>query len=160
MVFNRILLDELVDNQRKNIPTKRKLQYGDMTRILKYTDSSIFSDKCCIWKGYVCSLNGGKNLYINFYFNKRKTQISKILYDNYIGDIESNEFVKNTCESGGKCCNVYHLAKFVKEYMNNSDSESGSDSKSDSNSDSNSDSDSNSVSNSDSNNSNEFKIIF
>ena len=148
MVFNRTLLDELVNNQRKNIPTKRKLQYGDMSRILKYIDKSMFDDSCCIWKGYVCSLNGGKNLYINFYFNKKKTQISRILYDNYIGDIENNEFVKNNCVSGGKCCNVYHLTKYTKEYMNDSTSESDdSESLSESNSESNSDS-------------NEFKIIF
>lgn len=113
MVLNKKhIIDELISKQRKIMPQKRKLNYGDMSRIIKYVDKSLFDDECCLWKGYVCCFNKNKNYYINFFFGGKKIQINRLLYENYIGDVEQNEIIKNICENGGKCCNVYHYGKF------------------------------------------------
>jgi len=113
MVLNKKhIIDELISKQRKIMQQKRKLNYGDMSRIIKYVDKSLFDDECCFWKGYVCCFNKNKNYYINFFFGGKKIQINRLLYENYIGDVGKDEIIKNICESGGKCCNVYHYGKF------------------------------------------------
>jgi len=113
MVLNKKhIMDELISKQRKIMPQKRKLNYSDMSRIIKYVDKSLFDDKCCLWKGYVCCFNKNKNYYINFFFGGKKIQINRLLYENYIGDVGKKEIIKNICENGGKCCNVYHYGKF------------------------------------------------
>ena len=62
---NKILLNEMIEKQRKNCPAHKLLSKSDIKRIIKYTNTSIFSnDKCCIWQGYITN-NKGK--YINFY---------------------------------------------------------------------------------------------
>lgn len=122
MVLNKKnILDELISKQRKIMPQKRKLNYGDMSRIIKYVDKSLFDNDCCLWKGYVCCFNKNKNFYINFFFGGKKIQINRLLYENYIGDVEKDEIIKNTCESGGKCCNVYHYGKFKINEFNHDD---------------------------------------
>ena len=112
MIDKKYIMDELLKMQRKNISHKRKLNYNDMYRISKFVNKSLFDDKCCLWTGYVCSVNKNKIYYINFFFGGKKIQINRLLYENYIGDIKPTEIIKNICENGGKCCNVYHYGKF------------------------------------------------
>jgi hypothetical protein len=173
MVLNKKhIMDELVSKQRKIMLQKRKLNYSDMSRIIKYVDKSLFDDVCCLWKGYVCCFNKNKNYYINFFFGGKKIQINRLLYENYIGDVEKDEIIKNICASGGKCCNVFHYGKFKINEDINIDTDSNSDSDYDNDNDNNdnknndnknnknNDNKYNDINNNLINNIDEFKIIF
>ena len=118
-IDNNIILKELLKKQIKNIPTERKLNYNDIKRISKFLSSSIFNEnKCALWNGYVTNdKNQSKGTYINFYFNKKKIALHRLLYINYIEDITGNEYIKFVCNNKGKCCNIYHMKKYL--YNNN-----------------------------------------
>ena len=71
-INNNGILNELFINQLKNINPKKKLNYCDIQRISKFLKSSIFSNTCSLWTGYITNdKNINKGVYINFYFNKR-----------------------------------------------------------------------------------------
>lgn len=110
------LLNELISKQIKdsNLYPKKKLQYNDLKRICKYINGSIFDEnKCCIWNGYITNENKpNKGTYINFYFNRKKIAIHRLLYINFVGNLNNDEYLKFSCENKGKCCNVTHLKKF------------------------------------------------
>jgi hypothetical protein len=109
------LLKELLSKQVKNIDAYKKLQFADMRRICKYISTSIFDqNKCCIWNGYITNINNSaKGTYINFYFQKKKKALHRLLYINFIGELTNNEYLKFSCENKGYCCNIYHLNKFA-----------------------------------------------
>lgn len=113
------LLDILIDNQLDNIPKSHLLSVQDMKRILKYIDTPIFGDDCCIWTGYVTNKNKkNKSPYINFYYNKKKVALHRLLFINYISDLGENEYIKCTCGNRGVCCNVDHYEKHAYKTMN------------------------------------------
>lgn len=107
-------LKELLLNQLKNINPNKKLNYGDMKRISKFLTNSIFHDTACsLWNGYVTNeKNQTKGTYINFYFNKKKIALHRLLYINYIGEISNKEYIRFTCDNKGKCCNINHMKKY------------------------------------------------
>ena len=110
------LLNIMLEKQLPNINVKHKLQYADLKRICKYVESSPFNniDECCIWKGYITNLtNKTKGVYVNFYFNGKKTALHRLLYINFIGELNDSEYLKFTCENKGKCCNLTHIKKFT-----------------------------------------------
>ena len=111
---NNELFKELIQRQRKNILTDKKLQLNDLKRICKYVDTSIFEeDECCIWSGYITNINNAtKGTYINFYFKKKKVALHRLLYCNFIDDLNSDEYLKFNCDNKGMCCNIHHLKKF------------------------------------------------
>lgn len=112
-VESRKILKELVSMQLKNIPIDKKLRYKDLHRITKYIDSSIFSDECCCWNGYVTNLkNVSKGTYINFYFRNKKVALHRLLYNNFVGVMDDDEYLKFSCDNRGKCCNVNHMIKY------------------------------------------------
>ncbi len=108
------LFKELISKQIKTVPINKKLHYADMKRICKYISGSIFDEnKCCIWNGYVTnSNNNNKGTYINFYFKKRKAALHRLLFSNFVGELEPDEYLKFNCENKGNCCNITHLKKF------------------------------------------------
>ena len=108
-----IILCELIKNQKKNnIILDKKLSYQDLKRISKYLSVSIFGDECSIWNGYITVIkNDNKNSYINFYFMGRKYALHRLLYMNYIGDLNDSEYIKFSCINKGKCCNINHFYK-------------------------------------------------
>lgn len=108
------ILNELLNKQLRKIPNEKKLRYSDMKRMCKYINDNIFDEnKCVIWDGYITNTNkSDRGLYINFYFKGKKTALHRLLYYNFIGDLEDDEYLKFTCENKGKCCNVHHLQKF------------------------------------------------
>lgn len=114
MISNSILLKELLDKQLKDVPLKYKLQYGDLKRISKYINTSIFNEQtCCIWTGYVTNENKkNKGTYINFYFKQKKMALHRLLYMNFIGDLTNDDYLKFNCDYKGKCCNVHHMKIF------------------------------------------------
>jgi len=107
-------LKELLLNQLKNIHPNKKLNYGDMKRISKFLTNSIFHNTdCSLWNGYVTNeKNQTKGTYINFYFNKKKIALHRLLYINYIGEISNKEYIRFSCENKGKCCNINHMRKY------------------------------------------------
>jgi len=107
------LLVELLQRQRKDVPTDKKLFLNDIQRICKNINGSIFEEgDCCLWEGYVTNLNKNKKgTYINFYFKNKKVALHRILYVNYIGELDKNHYIRYTCENKGICCNVNHLKR-------------------------------------------------
>ena len=111
---NDKILKELIQNQKKNIIDK-KLMYCDLRRISKYLTKSIFNDECSIWNGYITTIkNDEKSSYINFYYNGKKFALHRLLYQNYISDLNDSEYIKFNCHNKGKCCNINHIYKIVK----------------------------------------------
>lgn len=108
---NNFFLQELIDNQLKSINSENKLSYSDMKRICKNLKKSIFdkdSNECVLWTGYITNNKNGKQ-YINFYFKKKKVALHRLLYMNYVGNVNSNEYLKLTCKNSGKCCSIHHI---------------------------------------------------
>ena len=69
--YNVKILEELIKNQKENIPLNYKLTYSDIKRLSKNIDTSIFGDECSIWKGFV-NIKSNDKKYVNFYFRKKK----------------------------------------------------------------------------------------
>ena len=113
-------LKELILYQLKNIPANRRLLYKDLSRISKYIGSSIFDEeKCCIWEGYVTNAkNVKKGTYINFFFRNKKVALHRLLYENFIGSLGDDYYLKFSCENDnkGKCCNIKHMIKYKYNY--------------------------------------------
>lgn len=103
-----IIYQELIQKQRKNLVGDRKLSLQDLNRIASYLPDSIFTDKCSLWEGYVTEINN--NSFVNFFFNGKKQALHRILFYNFINDVNSNEYLKFTCENKGKCCCVNHIS--------------------------------------------------
>ena len=108
------ILSELLNKQIKNIPNDKKLQYIDLKRVCKFIPTTIFDDnQCCLWNSYVTNQNSNnKGLYINFYFRQKKAALHRLLYSNFVGELDTDEYLKFTCENKGKCCTVSHLNKY------------------------------------------------
>jgi hypothetical protein len=114
IAYKKKLLTELITNQLPDVPLDKKLSYKDLLRITKYINTSLCTDKnCCIWNGYVTNSNNGtgKGLYINFFFRNKKVALHRLLYENFIGILDENEYIKFSCENKGKCCNIKHFIK-------------------------------------------------
>jgi len=112
---DNIILKELINKQLKNVNIHNKLKFNDIKRISKFIRSSIFDENnCSLWHGYITNdNNSSKGTYINFYFNKKKIALHRLLYENYVDSINDDEYIKFTCINKGKCCNINHLKKFL-----------------------------------------------
>jgi hypothetical protein len=117
---SNLYLKDLLNKQLPNIGFSKKLNYNDIKRISKFLSSSIFDPNvCCIWHGYITNeLNPSRGTYINFYFNKKKIALHRLLYMNYIGEISKNEYIKFNCLNKGKCCNINHMNKYLYNNVN------------------------------------------
>lgn len=107
---NKILID-LINNQKDDIDGNKKFDVKSLQRISRNLDDTIFSNKCVIWKGYITYISNTDTHYINFFFNGKKHALHRLLYLNYIGEVNKNEYLKYTCENKGKCCNINHIYK-------------------------------------------------
>ena len=106
--YNTEILEELISKQKSNIPLIYKLSYSDIKRLSKNLDTSIFGEECSIWKGFV-NMKSNNKKYVNFYFRKKKIAINRILYLNYIGELDSSEYLSYSCANQGVCCNINHI---------------------------------------------------
>ena len=110
------LLTELCLKQRKKADKKYFLELNDIIRLLKNIDNSIFNkNECVLWKGYLTKCNNNKSCYVNFYLKKRKLALHRILYINFIDDLDIKYYLKFTCNNPGKCCNINHIIKVYNE---------------------------------------------
>ena len=109
---NNDILIELINNQLKTLPNDKKLLYNDLKRICKYIKTSIFTDECSLWYGYITIIkNDEKKSYINFYYAGKKYALHRLLYINFKGDLSDSEYIKFNCCNKGKCCNINHFYK-------------------------------------------------
>lgn len=118
-------IKELVSNQLEHVNPTRRLVHKDICRIVKYLNSSIFDEnECCIWDGYITNAtNSKKGTYINFFFRNRKVALHRLLYENYVGELGDDYYLKFSCDDDknkGKCCNIHHMIKY--KYNNSSES--------------------------------------
>lgn len=111
------VFNELIKKQRLSCKENKKLTLQDIRRISKNIKKSIFdSSGCSLWDGYVTNKNKEfKSSYINFYFRHRKVALHRLLYENYVSDIEENQYIKYKCKNKGICCNVNHMYTIEKE---------------------------------------------
>jgi hypothetical protein len=109
------ILRELFEKQLKNVPIDRKLHFKDLRRITKYINTSIFDpDNCCMWNGYVTNeTNIKRGTYVNFFFRKKKVALHRLLYENFVGCLGNDSYLKFSCDENGagKCCNISHMIK-------------------------------------------------
>lgn len=108
---NKTLFHELITKQRTDCKENRRLTLHDIKRISKNINSSIFdTSNCCLWGGYITNKNNtNKSKYINFYFRHRKVALHRLLYENYVSEIEDNQYIKYLCPHKGFCCNINHM---------------------------------------------------
>jgi hypothetical protein len=109
-----IIFQELIQNQRKNIISDKKLSLSDLKRISLYLSNSIFTSDCSLWDGYVTEIKNN-NAFVNFFFNGKKYALQRLLYINYVGYLNDSEYIKFSCDNKGKCCNVNHFHKIIKD---------------------------------------------
>ncbi len=113
------ILSKLIKNQRNDIPLDKKLSFTDLTRISNNLPNDIFSEECCIWSGYVTNLKSNKkNSYVSFFYKNKKVSLHRLLYSNYIGNINDNEYIKYTCNNKGTCCTINHMKKVLHDNIN------------------------------------------
>lgn len=110
MEKNQILIN-MIQKQRKCLPFKFKLEFEDIKRVVNNINNDLFGNECCVWNGYVTNGIKDKAKYVNFYFKHRKIALHRILYINYIGDINEKQYLKFTCQNKGTCCNINHVEK-------------------------------------------------
>lgn len=112
---NNLFLKELLNRQLKNISPSKKLNFNDIKRICRFISNSIFEEeKCSLWNGYITNENNNlKGTYINFYFQKKKIALHRLLYMNYIENLSDDEYIKFSCDNKGKCCNINHMKKYT-----------------------------------------------
>lgn len=117
------MVSELINNQLKNINSNKKLTFRDIKRICKNVNTNMFDKKkCSLWTGKVTNMNSdNKGKYINFYFRGKKRALHRLLYINFVGELNDDEYLKFCCENKGICCNIHHLKKF--KYQKNDNSE-------------------------------------
>ena len=107
---NKILV-EMINNQLEDIDNTKRLDVKSLQRISRNIDGSIFGDECVLWQGYITYIESTNVHYINFFFNGKKHAIHRLLYLNFIGDVNANEYLKYSCPNKGKCCNINHIYK-------------------------------------------------
>ena len=116
---NNTIFQELILKQRKDCNIDRKLTFMDLKRVSKNLTVSIFDvSQCSIWNGYITNKKNSKTCYINFYFRQQKVALHRLLYENYVDNLETNQYVKFTCLCKGRCCNVNHMKTITKEKKN------------------------------------------
>jgi hypothetical protein len=120
------IINNLFANQIKNIDSKYCLNSKDIIRFASYISSDPFSEtECCKWKGAI-SKSSHQSKYINFWFNKKKQALHRILYLNYKGELPKNKYLRFSCPNQcmkGICCNINHLELINKEEDIDSDTE-------------------------------------
>ena len=120
------IIKKLFDYQIKNIDSKYCLNSKDIIRFASYISSDPFSEtECCKWKGAI-SKSSHHSKYINFWFNKKKQALHRILYLNYKGELPKNKYLRFSCPNAnmrGICCNINHLELINKEDDIDSDTE-------------------------------------
>jgi len=112
------IINNLFSKQINEIDSKYRLNSKDIIRLASYITSDPFSEtECCKWKGAI-SKSSHQSKYINFWFNKKKQALHRILYLNYKGELSKNKYLRFSCPNQcmkGICCNINHLELINKD---------------------------------------------
>ena len=106
------ILAQMMIKQRTKINKNYKLSISNLLKLIKNIDTSISpfdKNKCCIWKGYHVTNEKNNIKYTNFYLNNKKIALNRLLYINFVDDIEENSYLKYNCSNKGICCNINHI---------------------------------------------------
>jgi len=88
----------------KEIGNYGKMDFHDIKRLDMYIKGNIFvSDNCCLYTGEI------KKKYSTISYKGKKVSVLRLLYHNYINDVESEDIVEYLCEKVGICCNLRHF---------------------------------------------------
>jgi hypothetical protein len=110
------ILSLLIKKQLTNVELDKKLSLADLKRIVNNLPIDIFGDECCIWSGYIINSNNvNKNCYISFFIKNKKKALHRLLYSNFVGELNDKEYLKFTCENKGKCCTLNHFNKIIND---------------------------------------------
>jgi hypothetical protein len=106
------MVDKLINLQRLNCPDDKLLTEKDLKRIITRT-GGIYNDtnECILWNGYITH---NKIDYINFYFKGKKCALHRLLYVNFKGKLNDNDYLEFICKdkyNRGRCCNINHIMK-------------------------------------------------
>jgi hypothetical protein len=106
------MVDTLINLQRKNCHIDKLLSEKDLRRIFNRTGGiTNTTNECILWKGYITH---NKIDYINFYFKAKKCALHRLLYINFKGKLNDNDYLEFICpdkNNKGKCCNINHIVK-------------------------------------------------
>ena len=100
-------LINLISMQRKDVPDiglYGKMTFDDIKRLDRCIFDDIFnSTKCCLYNGTK------KGNYCMFSFRGKKTSVLRLIYHNYIEDVNTSSRIKHFCKNEGICCNINHF---------------------------------------------------
>lgn len=113
---DNIILEELIKNQRASVLHEYKLSNNDMRRLIKKLNQSIFGNECSKWNGSI--VNKNSHTYANFYFRQKKIALNRLLYINYVDDLQKGQYLKRICKCNSYCCNINHYIKKNKKIKN------------------------------------------
>jgi hypothetical protein len=109
------LLNDMISNQINDVSGDRKLLVKDIRRIIKNLgDKTLFdnnNDDCIFWNG-ICNKkidDTKRGQYISFFYNKKKTPLHRLLYENYVSKLQDNQLIKFKCGHQESCCNLKHM---------------------------------------------------
>jgi hypothetical protein len=111
--YKNNILENLIKNQKDIIDSKSKLVLSDLKRLTNNLSQDIFGDTCSLWNGPVLVANNKE--YISFFINGKKVSLNRILYKNYVGELEDKEYLKFSCINKGRCCTLNHFYKVNKK---------------------------------------------
>ena len=110
------LLEELLENQLEDVPFRMRRSFKDLKRMCRFIKFSIFtSTECVLWSGFITNIskNSHKGIYVNFYFNKNKQSLHRILWNNFRGPIKDH-YISYLCSNKGQCLNLNHMKSTAK----------------------------------------------
>ena len=106
------MVDKLINLQRANCHVDKLLSEKDLKRIHNRTGGIInTTNECILWNGYITF---NKIKYINFYFKGKKCALHRLLYINFKGKLNENDYLEYICINKcnkGICCNINHIIK-------------------------------------------------
>lgn len=105
--FQQRLID-MVSNQRKDIKPSGgydRITFKQLRRIDLNLRGNIFGTDCVLWANEADK----HKKYIGITFNGKKVSLLRLLYLNYIDDIDQKDFIYYLCENRGKCCCLNHF---------------------------------------------------
>lgn len=107
------IMAEMIRNQLESVAPDLRLLQSDMQRMVRFLKTSIFSPGACsLWQGYVTDRTvKKKGSYVNFFFHGKKFALHRLLYINFLGPLDEDEYVKFRCNHKGYCCSVHCLDK-------------------------------------------------
>jgi hypothetical protein len=102
-------MKDYINNIINNVPEQYKIDNHEVNRLTSHIEGDIFnSDECVLWNGYVTQ-SKSNSVHVNYIIRGKKTSLSRLLYMNYVGKLEPNNYIKYNCSNPGICCNLKHM---------------------------------------------------